>query len=66
MKVDKVRGHLFDGRVVTFRRVSVVPGIGNDDCSLGEVTDHAAEAGVVLFPPEERVLDHQRRLTVAL
>ena len=44
----------------------MVSGVRNDDSSPGEVTDHAAQAGVVLFSPEQRVLDHQWRLTAAL
>ena len=66
LEVDQVFRHLLDGRIFTLWRVSMIPGVRDDDRPLGEVTDHSAQVGMIFFPSKQRVLNQQGRLTIFL
>ena len=66
LKVGQVFRHLLDGRIFTLWRVSMIPGVRDDDGPLGEMTDHSTQVGMIFFPSKQRVLDQQWRLTILL
>ena len=56
LEAEEVRCHLLDGGVGALGRVSMIPGIGNDDRPLGHVMDLLSYAGEIFFSTEQCVL----------